>query len=207
MKKNIIIALVLVSTVFSGCLVLSLYPIYTKDTLLKIDGLEGAWMQNDSTTWTFKLDTLSLYKVVIDEKNRKISTSITDSTTTSDTSWGYQSVNEFTAGLTKINSVLFLDLFPEQINDSSFLHSNHFIYGHSISKLKLSADTMLITFLEYEWINELNAKDKKSIGYMESEKNKIISAPTKAIRKFLGKYATDTSAFPEKDNYMIKVKK
>ncbi|MFH1052179.1 MAG: hypothetical protein V1779_14770 [bacterium] len=205
MKKHILVALVLITITISGCLVLSLYPIYTEDTLVKLDGLEGTWMQNDSSSWSFKLDTTQLYKVTINEFERTISSPEENS---SDTTFKFKGINEYSGGLTKINGVYFLDLLPEKINDSSgSIHSIHFIYGHSISKLQMKGDSLLIVFLDYDWINDSKKKIKKSVGYIKSEKNAILTASTKDLRKFLSKFANDTNAFPENDNYMIKVKK
>lgn len=205
MKKHIIATLILVSTAISGCLVLSLYPIYTKDTLVKLDSLEGTWMQNDSSSWTFRLDTLSLYKITIREFERSISTPSEDS---SDTTFKFKGTNEYIGGLTRINGVCFLDLLPEKINDTSgSIHSIHFISGHSISKLTISGDSLIISFLDKRWLEKSSNKIKKSIGYIDNETNAVLTAPTKDLRKFLAKFAKDTNAFPNSENYMIKIKK
>jgi len=204
MKKHIIIALILITTAISGCLVLSLYPIYTDDTLVKLDGLEGTWMQDDSSSWSFKLDTTQLYKVTTNEFERTI---ISPSDSTCDTTYRFKGTNEYSGGLTKINGDYFLDLLPEKINDSSGIHAWHFIYGHSISKLQMKGDSLLIVFLDYDWMNDSKKKIKKSVGYVKSEKNAILTASTKDLRKFLTKFAKDSNAFPISDNYMVKVKK
>jgi len=188
----------------SGCLVLSLYPIYTKDTLINLDGLEGTWMQSDSSSWTFRLDTLSLYKVTIREFERNISTPSEDS---SDTTFKFKGTNDYTGGLTRINGICFLDLLPEKINDTSgSIHAVHFISGHSISKLTMSGDSLLISFLDNRWLEKSSKKIKKSIGYVDNDKNTVLTALTKDLRKFLAKFANDTNAFPNSENFMIKIK-
>jgi len=212
MKKHIIIALVLVSTVFSGCLVLSLYPIYTKETLVKLDGLEGTWMSKDSSLWNFAFadtnnpDNLKLYELIIDEtyharKGLDTNIIIPDSLLTE------FATSKFDAGITHINGIYFLDLLAEKSSSLSGFHSQHFIHAHSISKIIIKADTLWLSSLEDDWAKTLSANGRKKIGLIETDKNWVFTASTMSLRKFLGKVGKDTSVFHANDNFLIKVKR
>jgi len=202
MKKYIILILILASTVISGCLLISINPYYTPDTLVRLDNLEGKWIDKDSISWNFELDTTSLYKLTIDETIPKRKKALEDTVPILDNNLFEKLLEmvifDFRAGVTLIEGNYFLDLLPEKASGFSAFHSQHFIYGHSISKIKLKGDTLWMSLLKDEWVKELNDKEKKKIGCIENEKNLVLTASTKKLRNFIKKYANDNEVFPEK---------
>ncbi|ROL56194.1 hypothetical protein D9V86_13025 [Bacteroidetes/Chlorobi group bacterium ChocPot_Mid] len=211
MKKHIIVALVLISTAFSGCLVLSLFPIYTKDTLVKLDALEGTWMQRDSSLWTFAFadtsnpDNLKMYELIVNETyqaRKGLDTNII----IPDSLLAEFATSKFEAGITLINGIYFLDLLADKSASLSGFHTQHFINGHSISKITLKDDTLWISSLDDDWAKRLKPKERKKYGLLETRKNWILTLQTKPLRDFLAKVAKDTNVFPEPNTYLIKVK-
>lgn len=213
MKKQIIIGLTLLTIVLGGCFLLSLNPIYTPDTLVRPEWLDGKWMSKDSTFWTFAPDTnesegLELMQLKIDERITCINDNAKKETPLVLDSFKISTlINNFSAGVTQIKGQYFLDLLAAKILTGSGFHSQHFIHGHSISKLKFKEDTMWISTLEDDWAKSLEPKKGKKLGLIKSEKNWIITASTKELRAFLAKSANDTNIFPINENYFVKIKK
>lgn len=211
MKKFFILCITVLSTLISGCLVLSLYPIYTKDTLVKLDAIEGTWMSQDSALWTFSFEQnenpneLKLYSLILDEtyqakKGLDTNIIIPDSLLRKFASSKYE------AGITIIKGIYFLDLISEKSASLSGFHTQHFIHGHSISKITLKGDTLWLSSLDDDWAKLLSQKERRKYGLLETSKNWILTLETKPLRYFLAKVAKDTNVFPEPNTYLIKLK-
>jgi hypothetical protein len=107
----------MLAVLLGGC-VLSLHPLYNKKDLIFEEKLLGTWIQNDSSeTWQFKrAHSNKHYEVLyIDDKGKKAT---------------------FDAGLGKLNSMMFLDIFPQEpeLNENDY-YKFHILRAHSFIKI------------------------------------------------------------------------
>lgn len=75
------------------------------------------------------------------------------------------------------------------------------IPAHSIWKLNLDGRTMKPQYLDGGWLNKHLMAHPKSIAHvwnvLDGERHAILTAPTEALRAFVGKAATEKDAFSE----------
>jgi hypothetical protein len=210
MKKHITLIMLIIPVIMTGCLLISINPYYTKDTLVFPDNLEGTWYNEDTVAWTFVIDTAGLYRLTIDERYKARLEASKDTIPITDTVMFEKilgmAVNEYKAGVTIIDGVHYLDLLPEKMNAMSGFHTMHFFAGHSISKLKMSGDTIWINSMEDEWVKELSDKKKKKLDIKSNEKGYILTASTKKLRKMIANIADSADVFDDEEMILIKAK-
>lgn len=156
------IALVL----FTGCLP-SLNPVYTEKDLIFDPQLVGLWKQPKSAaTWGFsKGDDKSYELVYTDEAGHS---------------------GQFTARLAQIDGMVFLDLFPQEIqNDENAFYKFHLVPIHTIYLVRKTKPALELAAIDYHWLEDFLAKHPDGIAHATFNGRKLITASTADLQAFL----------------------
>lgn len=206
--KGIIIVFAVL--LFSSCIVKSLQPFYTKDSLSFNEKLIGNWVDNKKGQWTVE----SIKDKF--EQDRKEGTEFSEEDLRALETYkeGYYVnylKNDKEAGFIampfKIGNQYFIDFIPIEIDDNEInsLAAEHLLKTHSVSKLDMKSDDELsFSWLSEERITDLFDQSKLRLKHenIGPEETLLLTATSKELFAFLTKY-TETDLFKkyeEKDN-------
>ncbi|MBN1506309.1 MAG: hypothetical protein JW955_05660 [Sedimentisphaerales bacterium] len=188
----------------AGCVpIVSLHPLFTKETIVFEEKLLGTWVgdANDTgTVWEFarfdESSAESLPKELKDDFKRFYRLTMTD---------GEDHKGSLAACLVKLGNRSFLDIFPDRYpsgesdiekvkllyNAFFFLPSHTFVRVDSIGddalKLHLTDDGEFLKLMDAE---------PKAVECTGTEERPILTASTKELQAFVTKYADDKRLFP-----------
>lgn len=150
----------------SGC-VPSLNAIYTdNDVVFKADVL-GVWQQANSTEkWEFRQRDAKSYRLVYTDRQ------------------GHS--GSFIAHLADVDGTLFLDLFPEQIEDATpGFHRFHQVPIHSIYLVKETGSKVVLASIDYSWLDQYIKDHPADLASATFGSRRMITAPTEQVQQFL----------------------
>ena len=178
---------VIILCLISGCsTITSLNPFYLKNDVIANDDLLGKWKVikqnefaedemkiNDEELWTFKKNNeTNSYELSVQCENDKML---------------------FHAVLFRIKDKFFIDLYPKIIypdsNAESSILNMQLLPTHTVSKITLEKDRMILEPLKGEWIKDRIIRKKFELSYGVTENNIILlTAETEDIKEFLENY-------------------
>jgi hypothetical protein len=188
MKKRNLMFVFLVALLFSGCVVYSFYPLYTKKDLFTNDILTGTWLDEDSTVWSFKhaykgdkklenIDSTS-YILTINEENGKNS--------------------EFSIHIIKLAGQYFLDFYLEDYDSGDLtLFDFQIIPIHTFAKLTVGKDSLYINWFDQGWFEKLIKENKIRIRHENNGEIILLTAKPDELQKFVTKYVNLEEAFKD----------
>jgi hypothetical protein len=188
--------LILALLLFSSCIVKSLQPFYTKDSLSFNEKLIGSWTDNKKGEWT-----VEAMKTKFDEdRNKSEMRSKEDLIAYEAYKDGYfityikkEKEASFIVMPFKIENQYFLDFIPIQIEDDMInsLAAEHLLKTHSVSKLDVNSDAELaLSWLSEEHLNDLFNGNKMRLKHEKIglEETLLLTASSKELYAFLTKY-------------------
>ena len=192
MKRNRILALLVFPFIFSACVVISFYPLYTTDDLFPNELLLGKWMDQDSSLWKFdyayngkeipeNCDSTS-YILKINERNNE--------------DFGDASL---LVHVVRLKGHYFLDFYLDDYFDelNPTLFDFHLMPVHTFAKLEINGDGMTISWFNPEWLEKKLEKGKIRIRHEDNGEHILLTAKTKELQKFVIKYANQKEAFED----------
>jgi hypothetical protein len=186
MKRSVFVLMVLVGVFLSGCLVPSLHPLYTdKDIVLRPE-IVGSWTAEDGDAiWEFELEPDSSYSLAYIDSEEP------------DTSW-------FTVHLVRLDSLLFMDSYPNPSDILTDAYKTHLIAAHTFSKVQIDSDSDAITIsvLDLDWLRKSIDSGRISIAHEQlGPDDLVLTATTEELRRFMAGIADDSDAFSSVDLY------
>ncbi len=190
------IILILAILLFSSCIVKSLHPFYTKDSLSFNEKLLGNWTDNKKGQWTVE----SMIDKFEQEKKEGVELSAEDLLALETYKEGYyityikkDKEAAFIAMPFKINEQYFLDFIPIEIEDDEInsLAAEHLLKTHSVTKLDINSDKDLtFSWLSEDRINNLFSANKirlkhENIGFQE---DLLLTASSEELYAFIKKF-------------------
>lgn len=167
----------------TGCVAVSLHPLYTEKDLVWEPKLLGAWGDVGNTTgeqWTFTRP---------DEAEKAYLATITSTTET----------NSLTMHLVKLDTNLFFDasLSPEDAHKlEKTMGSALLVPGHLFAKVALTPSTLRIAWLDQDWLVGVVTNTPSPLKYEIVEKDRIVlTASTAELQAFIRKHANNPEAF------------
>lgn len=152
-----------------GC-VLSLQPLYTDETLVFKEELIGTW-SNEDHTWTFERE----------RDNKRYELLYTDNK---------QNTGEFEATLVELDGLLFLDLFPEDLEKGGAPYwKYHFMKGHSFLLVDELGPQLKMRLMNPKWLTSYLKKNPDEIAATIQEDRPILTASTETLQQFVPKLA------------------
>lgn len=192
-----------------GCIP-SLHPLYSDNTLIKIDEIIGTWGDSDNegdnklmittnsedglpNTWSFEKEGEKSYRLIqIDEDGRKAA---------------------FEAHFVKLGDDVFVDFFPAHLNKSDGVFSTeaypsvekmnsllalHTMPVHTFAKVEVTDEHFKIKMFNYDWISDLFEQNRIRLKHeLTDSDNILLTASTAELQKFVIKYADEPEAYVE----------
>ena len=196
MRTVNIILLGVLATLFGGCLVMSLHPFFTDTDSVFEKSLIGTWTdKSGKATLAFKQFGANAYRVTYVQL--EMSTSPGGKKQSGDP-------GEFEGHVGRIDGVLFLDLYPDKDSWNRLRNDAlavHLAPTHTISRVWLENDKLLVASLDHDWLKDLVSKDDSVIAHEIVEGAIVLTASTASLQGFLKRYANEPKAFPNADEF------
>ncbi|MFD1314009.1 hypothetical protein [Namhaeicola litoreus] len=212
----------LILFILNGCIVKSLHPFYTENTIFFDNRFLGTWEDDKSN----KCEVYSFQKKFL-EINKKRSSS--DLTTTEIEEFNkykdayYIVLTEgskkatFSVFSFKIEDQVFLDFTPMYIDLGKInnLASQHLMGMHTLVKLEFTNDNSVVNlkFFEEEKLKELIDQNRIKIKHEKighNENNYLLTASSRELQRFITKYMNSPDqekwAMGQPNNYNFKLK-
>lgn len=211
-KNKIFISVVLLMLIISGCTVLSFYPLYTEDVLIRNDKIIGKWETIESS------DTLVWEIIFKDKKWIKKHNNPADRGSREEPNkfayslFLYYAANpekkaEFQLHLVELNGKTYIDFFPEQWNVDISILEFHLMGVHTFAKVNIENDSIAINWFDSDWFKENLESNKIRIKHEKNSANILLTAQPKELQKFVSKYSNDEDAFHADSQVILKPRK
>ncbi len=185
MKRFIKILPICLLTIFTGCIVTSIHPLYTEDVTIFDTNLIGEWIgENEDGGPVFIQDGEKKYKLFLKEEKDTL---------------------QFEVHLVKLQEHLFLDLFPlspEKDNDTFW--GMHILALHSIIFVKQIEPTLQLAPLNQQWLKDQIKNDPACIAHEIVRDRIILTASSKDLQKFVINHVQTQGAFDAVDTFTHK---
>jgi hypothetical protein len=161
-----------------GCYVQSIQPLYTDDIVAFAPELVGTWVADEDEEYVFTVSdtTRGTYTLIGDEAG---------------------ATARFGAVLLELGGAKFLDIYPEAPENKNSFYMDHLLRVHNILRVELDADTLWAADFDAEWLQTAAEKKKINIPHIPFDGAILLTASTKELQAFVGKYAKTREAFSE----------
>jgi len=200
MKPKILLSLVLLAFVLSGCFVFSFYPLYTDRDLFPNTLLLGDWTDKDSVAWRF------VHRPVTDANSpQKV-----DSTVyllTMKEPGGEWKNSSFEVRVVRLNGTCFLDFYLKDYRSGTDpdWFDLHLVPVHTFARVTFEGNLVTLNWLDPKWLEELLKKNKNKIRHENNGNHILLTARTAQLQKFVVKSFRDEAAW--KDGITVKLEK
>jgi hypothetical protein len=194
MKRNLLF-IIAILLLLSSCIVKSLHPFYTKDSVFHEKRLKGFWEDDKKGTWSVK----SIKEEAIkDDDSSKWS--LKDKKMFLKYKKGYFIQYAFKGDTTqfitmpfKIKKQLFLDFYPIDFDEGDLnnLLYDHLLKTHSLAKVDFFSDNKInLSWLSQSKISDLLKNKEIAIKheYIGMDEDLIITATSEELHNFLENY-------------------
>jgi hypothetical protein len=177
----------LLAILLGGCLpVMSLHPLYSEKNVVFDEKLLGTWVDDPNkpeTTWQFSRgyaadapETEKQYKLIFCDKEGK--------------------KGSFEAHLVKLNKQLFLDVYPSELpwepndpNKVQWAYNTLFLIpAHGFLKVNAAEPQLKLQIVLSDKCKEFLEKDPNAVERTIVEDRVVLTAQTKKLQEFFGKY-------------------
>eukprot|EP01024_Parvocaulis_polyphysoides_P039387 TRINITY_DN3558_c2_g1_i2.p1 TRINITY_DN3558_c2_g1~~TRINITY_DN3558_c2_g1_i2.p1 ORF type:complete len:282 (-),score=31.52 TRINITY_DN3558_c2_g1_i2:245-1006(-) len=208
MKKRAFFITLLGLCIFSGCTVLSFYPLFTENELVKNDQLLGKWqsINGDTVIWeiSFK-DSIWMEKMnsPFDLGSKEIPNRFTYTLNLYLKGAPEEAKAEFHVHLVKLGDQTFLDFYPVNWAMQNTILAFHLMRVHTFSKVEFHENGMEIKWFDSEWLEGLFANNRVRIRHENNGANILLTAKPEELQKFILKYGNDKNAYSEDLTYNL----
>ena len=180
LKLGLLAAAGTLAALFTGCLVVSVYPYYNEKDLVFETGLVGSWSKTDgqSERWKFEKQDTNTYQLTV--------------TNSSET-------NVMQAHLFKLHGQLFIDLYAP---DASTDVQPPPIPSHLLLRVQSLSPSLKLTVLDFAWLRDLLLKNPKALRHEIIKTNDkpedrpiALTADTAELQAFLAKHLDTKEAW------------
>jgi hypothetical protein len=166
----------------AGCFVLSVHPLYFEKNLIFESGLVGTWGEKEhekdlSELWIFKQTGEKSYQLTIRDKE--------------------DGEGLFEAHLLKLGDHLFLDLFPEEPENSSEFYNMHVVPCHSFMRVSLEGNVLRLALFDLEWLENNLEQNNVSIKHERRDDTIVLTASTEELQEFVLKHIEEAFKFED----------
>lgn len=173
-------------SIFCFCILSSVFPqkissinsLFTEQDAVLVPGVEGLWAIPDfDMTVSIKKAGDNFYQLNYG---------------------GKESLSTFEAVFLKMKNELFLDLcatLPDTIGDKDY--RNSFIKSHSIYKVHIKDDTLLLSELNYSWFYDYAMKKKLPLKYEWTGNAMLLTFQTDELKSFISEHNFEKGIFSD----------
>lgn len=166
MNSKLATGLALAVVLIVGC-VPTLNTVYRDEDLVFDPNLIGRWQQDQAQNhWEFT-----------QTGPRELQLAYTD---------GQGRTGQFVAHLAEVGGLRYLDLYPikTELTESEF-YKFHLVPVHTVYLVKSTTPHVELAGFDLAWLNQHLADHPDAIGHIECAGQKVITAPTEELQKFL----------------------
>jgi len=168
----------------SGCLVLSLQPVYDSSAIESEESLVGIWENpDDHSSFVVDQGEWKSYRITYSAAAGAAPLALV----------GY---------LTKIGDELYLDVTPPRGVEVDWL----LVPAHAACKLQLSSDRLAVTGLDYDWFIDAVSRHALPglLAVLDGRKDVVIVSDSAAVRRWLLGHARAEAVFAETVTFVRK---
>ncbi|HET6317473.1 MAG TPA: hypothetical protein VFG86_13515 [Chloroflexota bacterium] len=164
--------LLIAAALIQACLVVSLHPVYSAETIAFDAALVGNWVgDEESATVTFERAEWLSYHLVFTDSGK---------------------TTRLSGRLTRVGDLQLLDVSPLDGTDIPDLQ----IPVHGIYKIAIDGDTLSAAALNYDHFFAMAKAGKTDAGLvLDARKNAVLTASTPDLRQWLQAHETDEGLF------------
>jgi hypothetical protein len=182
MRTKLPVGLGLVAMLFGGCVVQCIQPLFSEREYAAYPALVGTWEQREDDgkavgTWIFEEDERQYILTHTDEKGQKAS---------------------FHVAVGNIGANTFLDLSlkdPSPGRELNDLATVTLIGVHAFAQVAKTNDALVLRTMNYEWLESHFKTNSNAVSHIIQNERVILTASTRELQAFVGKYANDREAF------------
>ncbi len=164
--KRIYLALGFCCFLMSGCLVPSLRPFYTQETLVTEPNIVGNWSVDDMN-WSFAASQDKTYNLTVVQKGDP---------------------GQFEVHLFKLADQLYMDLYPEDLPKDlpvADFYKFHLLPVHHLMQVEMKKETMECRFLDPDKVKDLLEAYPQLLRHEYLDDIAVITDSTEGIQNFL----------------------
>jgi len=179
MRNVPLVITIAMTALFAGCTVRSLFPLYTENDHVFEPALLGTWAEkpDDKETWTLKGAQGDAYELVWSDGDKS---------------------TVLEARLVRLGGFRFLDLYPKDA-DTAFA-----VPAHVFIRVRVDGDTLHLGLMSPDWLTGMLDREPSRLacvrirepGFLRSQEQIVLTAPTGKLRDFVLQHAEDKEAFP-----------
>lgn len=215
-KKIIFISVVFLMSIIYGCTVLSFYPLYTEDVLIRNDKIIGKW---ETIEGGFSTSDTLIWEIVFKDKRwaKKHHTPSDGVSREEPNKFAYslflyyaanpEKKAEFQLHLVELNGKTYIDFFPEQWNVGISILEFHLMGVHTFAKVNIENDSIAINWFDSDWFKDNLESNKIRIKHEKNSANILLTTQPKELQKFVSKYSNDEDAFDADSQVILKPRK
>jgi len=173
MKK---VAFYLLTVTLGGCVLCSLHPLYTDGELIFEEKLIGKW-SDEANIWEFRAGEPNTYQMrVFDGKEGR-----------------------FVAHLVKLESMLFLDIFPDEprLEQDNDFYKFHILPTHTFMKVDRIEPKLQLRAMDYDKVSKMLKEDPNLLKHEVVDDRIVLTASTEQLQEFIVKYAGEGGVFAD----------
>jgi hypothetical protein len=156
----------------AGCLP-SLHPFYNDKTLIFKEELIGKWMGDDGDFWQFRRAGEKEYELrIINDEDE---------------------AGRFSAHLTEIKGLMFLDLFPDSkvLEDLDDFYKIHLFPVHTFLKVDRISPSLQLRMVDYEKMEKILENDPNVLKHEIVDDRILLTASTEELQDFVIKHVDE----------------
>lgn len=215
-KKKIFISVLFLMSIISGCTVLSFYPLYTDDVLIRNDKIIGNWETDEGLSGKSKI---LVWEITFNDEKwiKKHNVPFDRGSKKEPNKYAYslflyyadypETKAEFQLHLVELNGKTYIDFFPEQWNVDISILEFHLMGVHTFAKVNIENDSIVIDWFDSEWFAKKLENNKVRIKHEKNSANILLTAQPKELQKFVSKYSNDEDAFNADNQVILKPRK
>lgn len=214
--RNICILLSIILLTISGCTVLSFYPLYTDDVLIRNDKIIGKWETNEGIFGNSKI---LVWEIIFNNEKwvKKHNVPFDRGSGKVPNKHAYSLLlyyldnpekrTEFQLHLVEIDGKTYIDFFPEEWETDNTIIGFHLMGVHTFAKVDIENDSIVINWFDSEWFAKKLEENKIRIKHEKNSANILLTALPKELQKFVSKYSNDEDAFDADFQFTLKPQK
>lgn len=206
------LALLLLLLIFTKCTVISFYPLYTTNELVKDDRIIGKWMSklireeisSDSIIWEIEFKDKQWKDRISNQLNNE-SKQIKTKTTYSLKIYPAENPAElavFDIHIVKLRNEYFLDFLLEDMETDYIFTVMHLLPVHTFAKIEIDKN-LTIKWLDSEFLEKLLDTHKIKIRHEKRDDALLLTAKPKKLQKFIIKYSENEDAYLDNLSFVL----
>lgn len=215
-KKKIFITAVALLTLISSCAVISFYPLYTDDVLIKDDRIIGKWSTiEEHGIHSSEVDTL-IWEITFNNKKwvKKHNTPYDRGSHQEVNQFAYslfihyksmpEKKVEFQLHLVELDEKTYIDFYPEEWSVDNTILAFHLMGVHTFAKVDINDKYINIDWFDSDWFEQKLKENKIRIKHEKNSADILLTAQPKDLQKFVIKYSDDENAFNDDNKFVLR---